>query len=92
VEPVTLILTALAAGASSGVLSGLQDDMEQKVKAAYSRLHELVANRVSGRPHAELALAEYGSDPAKWEGLLQAELQEAGAHRDDHRLQGRPGR
>jgi hypothetical protein len=82
VEAVTLILTALAAGASSGVLSGLQDDMAQKAKAVYSRLHDLVASRVSGRPHAELALAEYGSDPAKWEGLLQAELQEAGAAGD----------
>lgn len=82
-EPVTLILAALTAGASAGALDALKDDAKEKVKAAYAKLHSLVKRRVSGRPHAELALAEYESAPQKWEGLLAAELTEAGAAQDD---------
>jgi len=82
-EPVTLILTALATGASAGTLEALKDDAKEKAKAAYARLHGLVNKRVSGRPHGELALAEYDSAPQKWEGLLTAELTEAGAAQDD---------
>jgi hypothetical protein len=82
-EPVTLILTALATGASAGALEALKDDAKEKARAAYARLHGLVKKRISGRPHAELALAEYDSAPQKWEGLLTAELTEAGAAQDD---------
>jgi hypothetical protein len=82
-EPVTLILTALATGASAGALEALKDDAKEKAKAAYARLHGLVKKRVSGRPHGELALAEYDSAPQKWEGLLTAELTEAGAAQDE---------
>ena len=82
-EPVTLILTALAAGASAGTLDALKDDVKEKVKAAYAKLHGLVKKRVSGRPHGELALAEYESAQNKREGLLTAELAEAGAAQDD---------
>lgn len=85
-EPVTLILTALAAGASAGALDALKDDAKEKVKTAYAKLHGLVKKRVSGRPHGELALAEYESAPQKWEGLLTAELTEAGAAQDNDLL------
>jgi hypothetical protein len=82
-EPVTLILAALAAGASAGTLDALKHDVKEKARAAYAKLRGLVEKRVSGRPHGELALAEYASAPQKWEGLLAAELTEAGAARDD---------
>lgn len=82
-EPVTLILAALAAGASAGALDALKDDAGEKARAAYERLRGLVAGRVSGRPHGELALAEFGSAPCKWEGLLADELTKAGAAGDD---------
>jgi len=82
-EPVTLILTALAAGVTTGALDALKDDVKEKVKAAYARLRGLAEKRVCGRPHGELALAEYESAPQKWEGLLAAELTEAGAAHDD---------
>lgn len=78
-----LILTALATGASAGALEALKDDAKEKAKAAYASLHGLVKKRVSGRPHGELALAEYDRAPQKWEGLLIAELTEAGAAQDD---------
>ena len=81
-EPVALILTALAAGASAGALDSLKDAMKDKIKATYARLHGLARQRVAGRPHGELALAEYESAPQKWEGLLTAELTEAGAECD----------
>lgn len=82
-EAVTLILTALATGASAGAIEALKDNAKEKAKAAYARLHGLVKKRVSGRPHGELALAEYDSAPQKWEGLLTAELTEAGAAQDN---------
>jgi hypothetical protein len=82
-EPVTLILAALAAGASAGALDALKDGTKEKAKAAYARLRGLVERRVSGRPHGQLALAEYESAPQKWEGLLAAELTEVGAAHDD---------
>jgi len=81
-EELTLILTALATGASAGTLDALKDDVKDKVKAAYVRLRGLARKRVSGRPHGELALVEYESAPQKWESLLSAELSEAGAAQD----------
>jgi hypothetical protein len=83
-QPVTLILTALAAGASAGVLDALKDDAREKATAAYVKLRGLAGKRVVGRPHGELALAEFESAPQKWEGLLAAELTEAGAAQDDN--------
>jgi hypothetical protein len=85
-EPVTLILAALAAGASAGALDALKDDAKEKARAAYAKVRGLVKMRVSGRPHGELALTEYDSAPQKWEGLLTAELTESGAAQDDDLL------
>jgi hypothetical protein len=82
VEPISLILTALAAGASAGTLDALKDDVRKKVVAAYGKLRSLAGRRVSGRPHGELALREYATAPQKWEGLLAAVLAEAGAASD----------
>jgi hypothetical protein len=82
-EPVTLILSALAAGAGAGALDALKDDLKEKARAAYARLRDLAGKRVSGRPNGELALAEYVSAPQQWEGLLAAELSAAGAAQDD---------
>ena len=46
-EPVTLILAALTAGASAGALDALKDDAKDKAKAAYAKLQGLVKKRVS---------------------------------------------
>jgi hypothetical protein len=81
-EPVMLILTALAAGASAGVLDTLKDDVKEKATAAYANLRGLAGKRVVGRPHGELALAEFEFAPQKWEDLLTTELTEAGAAQD----------
>src|SRR5690349_513019 len=62
-EEVTLILTALATGASAGVLDALTDDVKDKAKAAYAKLHDLVGQRFRGNPRAELVLSEHQTDP-----------------------------
>jgi hypothetical protein len=78
VDPVTLIVTALAAGAASAV----QDGVAQAVKDAYARLYGLVKARLTGRPKGELVLAEHAADPQIWEAPLAAELSVVGAAGD----------
>lgn len=77
-DPITLILTALAAGAASG----LQDSASSAVKSAYAGLKALVKKHLSGRPAGEVALAEYEAAPEVWEPPLTAQLKAAGAGRD----------
>lgn len=81
-EPVTLILAALAAGASSGALGALTDEAKDAVKAAYANLLGLVKGRVAGRSDAELALDRYPRAPEKWEAVLSDELTGVGADDD----------
>jgi hypothetical protein len=77
-DPVTLIVTALAAGAASA----LQDDAKDAVKAAYTRLRNILKRRLAGRRVGELALAEHEVAPAMWEPHLRAELAATGAEND----------
>jgi hypothetical protein len=77
-DPVTLIVTALAAGAASA----LQDGAAQAVKDAYARLKGLVKRRFAARPKGELVLAEHEVAPQTWQAPLAAELSAAGAESD----------
>jgi hypothetical protein len=77
-DPVTLIVTALGAGAGSA----LQDGASEAVKDAYARLKALVKKRFADRPKAELVLAQHESAPQTWEMPLAAELSAAGADGD----------
>jgi uncharacterized protein YfaP (DUF2135 family) len=77
-DPVTLIVTALAAGAASA----LQDGASEAVKGAYARLKALVTKRFAGRPAGKLVLAEHEAAPQTWEAPLAAELSAAGAEAD----------
>jgi hypothetical protein len=77
-DPVTLILTALTAGAASA----LQDGASAAVKDAYARLKALVKKRFAGRSKGDLVLAEYEAAPQAWEALLAVELSAAGAEDD----------
>ena len=74
-DPLTLILTALAAGAASG----LQDSTSSAMKSAYASLKALVKKHLSDRPAGEPVLAEYESAPDVWERPLTAQLEAAGA-------------
>jgi hypothetical protein len=77
-DPITLIVTALAAGAASGVT----DAASSAVRDAYASLKALVRKRFAGRPAGELALAEHESAPGTWREPLAAQLGLAGADRD----------
>ncbi len=77
-DPVTLIVTALAAGAASA----LQDGTSAAVKDAYVRLKALVTRRFAGRAKAELVLAEHQAAPQTWEKPLAEELSAVGAESD----------
>jgi hypothetical protein len=77
-DPITLIVTALAAGAALRVT----DSASSAVKDAYSGLKALVRKRFGGRPDAELVLASYERAPETWQAPLMAELGEAGGDGD----------
>ena len=77
-DPVTLILTALAAGAASGTT----EVATAAVRDAYDGLKRLVKARLAGRVPAEVALAEYEADPQTWQAPLTRELELAGADDD----------
>lgn len=80
-EPVTLIVTALMAGAAAAVQDGVKD----AVKDTYRRLRDAVKQRLAGRPDGQLALERHKDAPNTWSNVLTAELVDAGAA-DDTRL------
>jgi hypothetical protein len=77
-DPITLIVTALAAGAALGV----KDTASAMVKDAYAGLKALVKKRLGDGPGAELVLAKHEQAPENWQAPLMAELAETGADRD----------
>jgi hypothetical protein len=77
-DPITLIVAALAAGAAVG----LKDTTSSAVRDAYAGLKALVTKRLAGRPDAEMVLSRYEKAPQTWQAPLIAELDEAGADHD----------
>ena len=77
-DPITLIVTALAAGAALGV----QDSASAMVKDAYTSLKALVRRRLAGDPGAELVLTRHEQAPETWQAPLMTELARAGADGD----------
>jgi hypothetical protein len=77
-DPITLIVTALAAGAASG----LKDTASEMLKDAYAGLKNLVKNRLGGGPDADLVLAKHEQAPETWQAPLKSELAGAGADSD----------
>jgi hypothetical protein len=77
-DPITLIVTALAAGAALGV----QDTASAVVRDAYASLKALVKRRLGGDPGAELVLSRHEQAPETWKAPLIAELAQAGADGD----------
>src|SRR5689334_9314896 len=82
-DPITLIVTALAAGAAAG----MTDTAASAVKDAYAGLKALVGKRLADRPGAELVLARHAEAPPTWEGPLAAKLSAAGANTDPGLIQ-----
>jgi len=81
-DPIALIMAALAAGACAGAIDSLKDNAEDAAKAAYRKLRGLARKRVAGRPDGELALDRYEAAPQKWEAVLADELTESDAGSD----------
>jgi hypothetical protein len=77
-DPITLIVTALAAGAAQGIT----DSASAMIKDAYASLKARVKKKLDGKPGAELVLAKHEQAPETWQAPLVAELAEAGADRD----------
>ncbi|MGY1668951.1 hypothetical protein [Geodermatophilus sp. SYSU D00696] len=77
-DPVTLIVAALAAGASAGVT----DTVSQGIKDAYAGLKTLVLRRVKDVPAGEVAVVEHAKDPDTWAAPLAKKLSDAGAGTD----------
>jgi hypothetical protein len=77
-DPVTLIVSALVAGAASAA----QDAASNAVKDAYSGLKTLLQRRFQGKPSAEMALAEAETDPDTWEKPLAKAVAEHGSDQE----------
>jgi hypothetical protein len=77
-DPITLIVTALAAGAAAG----LKDSASSAVRDGYAGLKALVKDKLRGRPDADVVLARHEEAPETWRAPLEAELLEAGADQD----------
>ena len=77
-DPITIILTALAGGAaalSKGILSEAGKDL-------YSNLKTRLQKKLAGSPQGQVALAEYEKDPKTWELPLKKTLTQIGADQD----------
>jgi hypothetical protein len=83
-DAITLILTALAAGASAGAIDALKGEAKDKVKAAYGKLRNLVTKRFREAEilNAEGTLVDYEDDPETYEQGLSNKLTAAGADQD----------
>lgn len=77
-DPVTLIVAALAAGAATGV----GETATQAVRDAYASLRTAVAARFSGHPKAEQTLQDHADDPDAYEKPLARQIQATGTDRD----------
>ena len=77
-DPVSLIVMALAAGAGLG----LKDVASSAVMDAYNGLKALVQRKLAGRPKGELVLAEHEQAPQVWDKPLAEELTAAEAAND----------
>jgi hypothetical protein len=78
VEPITLILAALAAGAVKGV----GETASAAVTDAYAALKNALRRRLAGKPAALDAVDNYAEDPDEWRGNLEVHLRKAGADTD----------
>jgi hypothetical protein len=78
-EPVTLILTALATGAAAGAASA----SESAIRDAYNGLKAVIQRQFAGKDKAERALKDYTEDPDTYEKPLAKQLQESGAAEDE---------
>ena len=78
-DPITLIMTALAAGSAAGLQSAAGD----AVKDAYRALKGAILKRFGDRPAVAVTLEKAEQKPDVWGPPLQEVLEELGADRDE---------
>jgi hypothetical protein len=54
-DPITLILIAMATGAAAGISAGAQDTVSSAIKDVYTTLKSFLAQKFAGKPEAEVA-------------------------------------
>jgi GGDEF domain-containing protein len=81
-DPVTLVVTALAVGGAEG----LKETATKTIKDAYAALRSLVGRRLASRQGAEAVLDRYEGEPAVWEAPLISELSSADVATDNEIL------
>ncbi|HEX6483846.1 MAG TPA: hypothetical protein VF043_33780 [Ktedonobacteraceae bacterium] len=82
-DPLTLILTALTAGAAVGEQAVVSD----AIKDAYNGLKALIQRKFAGKPSAEAALTEHETDPQIWVAPLKKFLAQEHIDQDQAILQ-----
>lgn len=78
-DPISLIIAALAAGAMAGV----KNSADEMVKDAYASLKALLRRRFAGNRHAEAALDRSEQQPEAGHAELAQLLQATGAAGDE---------
>lgn len=74
-EPISLIISALVAGAAKAAGDAAPD--------AYKGLKVLIKRKFAGEPKAEMVLEEHEQDPETYEAPLKKKLAEVGADQDE---------
>lgn len=74
-EPISLIIAALVAGAAKAAGDAAPD--------AYNGLKALIKRKFAGEPKAEMVLEEHEKDPETYDAPLKKKLAEAGADKDE---------
>jgi hypothetical protein len=82
-DPITLIIAALAAGGAAGV----RESATSAVSDAYGALKSLVLRKLAGRRDGSLVVARYEEEPEVWKAPLAGELKAAGAEHDQELLE-----
>jgi hypothetical protein len=82
-DPLTIILTALTAGAAAGG----QAVVSNTIRDAYNGLKALIQRKFAGKPSAEVALTEHETDPQTWAAPLKKALAQEQVDQDQAILQ-----
>jgi hypothetical protein len=82
-EPISLILTALATAVAAGVTKGATDTATSAIKDSYDALKGLIKKKFVGKPVGEIALAEHEKNHDAWKMPLQLALTEVKADQDE---------
>jgi hypothetical protein len=78
-DPVSLIVAALAAGASTA----LKDTAAEAVKDAYKGLKSLLQRKLGDKPAAQVVIDKHEESPDVWEKPLEAEIKQSGIADDE---------